>query len=61
MPKIKTHKATAKRFKITGGGKLLRVPAAGNHLLTNKSDRKNTYLEIAKADKKRIKKRLGRI
>lgn len=61
MPKIKTHKATAKRFKVTGSGKLLRVPAAGNHLLTNKSDRKNTYLEIAKCDNKRIKRRLGKI
>jgi large subunit ribosomal protein L35 len=61
MPKIKTHKATAKRFKVTGGGKLLRIPAAGNHLLTNKSDRKNTYLEIAKCDKKRIKRRLGKV
>ena len=61
MPKIKTHKATAKRFKITGSGKLLRVPAAGNHLLTNKSERKNTYLESAKCDKKRIKRRLGKV
>ncbi|PIX30295.1 50S ribosomal protein L35, partial [Candidatus Berkelbacteria bacterium CG_4_8_14_3_um_filter_42_13] len=30
MPKLKTHKASVKRFKITGSGKILRLPAAGN-------------------------------
>jgi len=60
MPKLKTHKASVKRFKITGSGKILRLPAAGNHLLTNKSDRKNSNVEISKADRNRVKKLIAR-
>ena len=37
MPKLKTHKATAKRIKITGSGKLARERAFGNHILAKKS------------------------
>ncbi|MGC8764739.1 MAG: 50S ribosomal protein L35 [Brevinematia bacterium] len=40
MPKIKTHKSAAKRFKISGSGKILRNKAYRRHLLTHKS-RKN--------------------
>lgn len=29
MPKIKTHKATAKRFRLSGNGKLMHVPGGG--------------------------------
>ena len=39
MPKIKTHKATAKRFKLTGSGKLLRTKGEKRHLRRNKSKR----------------------
>lgn len=60
MPKQKTHKTTVKRVKITGSGRIFRVPAAGNHLLTNKSKRKNNYLEIDKSDAGGVKKRIGR-
>jgi len=60
MPKLKTHKASVKRFKITGSGKILRLPAAGNHLLTNKSDRKNSNVEISKADRNRVKRLIAR-
>ncbi len=43
MPKLKTHKGTAKRIKITSTGKLLRGRAFGNHLLAKKSkSRKRT-------------------
>lgn len=43
MPKLKTHKGTAKRIKITSTGKLLRRRAFGNHLLAKKSkSRKRT-------------------
>ncbi|MGH2518329.1 MAG: large ribosomal subunit protein bL35, partial [Chloroflexota bacterium] len=31
MPKVKTHKGTAKRFKITGTGKVLRNKVGTNH------------------------------
>lgn len=37
MPKLKTHKGTAKRIKLTSTGKLTRRRAAGNHLLAKKS------------------------
>ncbi|MCX6812512.1 MAG: 50S ribosomal protein L35 [Candidatus Berkelbacteria bacterium] len=60
MMKLKSHKTAVKRFKITGSGKILRVAAAGNHLLTNKTDRKNNYLPVAKNDLQRVKKLIGR-
>jgi len=37
MPKIKTHRGAAKRFKITGTGKIKRSRAYKSHLLTGKS------------------------
>lgn len=39
MPKIKTHKATAKRFRRTGAGKLVHVHQGGSHLRRNKAKR----------------------
>jgi len=39
MPKMKTHKASAKRFKITGTGKLKRGKAFKSHILTKKSSK----------------------
>lgn len=39
MPKIKTHKATAKRFKLSGSGKLMRTRGPSSHLRRNKSRR----------------------
>ncbi|MCX7592481.1 MAG: 50S ribosomal protein L35 [Fischerella sp.] len=41
MPKLKTRKAAAKRFRATGSGKIMRRKAFKNHLLEHKtSDRK---------------------
>ncbi|MDJ1169124.1 50S ribosomal protein L35 [Roseofilum sp. BLCC_M154] len=37
MPKLKTRKAAAKRFRVTGSGKVLRRKANKNHLLEHKS------------------------
>ena len=37
MPKMKTHKGTAKRIKLTSTGKRLRSRAFGNHMLSKKS------------------------
>ena len=37
MPKAKTKKAAAKRFKITGNGKLKRLKANKSHILTKKT------------------------
>jgi len=37
MPKLKTHKGTAKRVKLTASGKLTRRRAFGTHMLAKKS------------------------
>jgi len=37
MPKMKTHRAGAKRYKVTANGKILRRQAGKKHLLTHKS------------------------
>ena len=39
MPKIKTHKATAKRFKLTGTGKVMRTKVGKSHLRRRKPKR----------------------
>jgi large subunit ribosomal protein L35 len=47
MPKLRTHKATAKRFRITKAGKVLRPHAQKSHLLTGKSPRrKRQYAKL---------------
>lgn len=40
MPKMKTHKGTAKRFRRTGTGKLMRAKAFKSHILTKKSPKR---------------------
>ncbi len=37
MPKMKTRKATAKRFRVTGSGRVKRSKAGGNHGMQEKS------------------------
>ena len=39
MPKMKTHRAAAKRFRVTRNGKVLHRKATGNHMLTKKTGR----------------------
>ncbi len=39
MPKLKTHKTAAKRFKVTGSGRIRRVKIGKSHLRRNKSAR----------------------
>ena len=58
MPKIKTRKGALKRFKRTGGGKLLRSKAFASHIMSKKSSkrkrnlRKSTLLD--KTDTKKV-------
>lgn len=61
MPKIKTHKSTAKRFKYTGSGKLMRTKIGKSHLRRKKAKRVkaqfDTMLEVtAKGEQKRVQK-----
>ena len=44
MPKMKTSKAAAKRFKVTGTGKLKRSKAYKQHILTKKSAKTKRHL-----------------
>jgi large subunit ribosomal protein L35 len=44
MPKMKTHKGAAKRFKITGSGKVKRFRANKSHILTKKSAKRKRRL-----------------
>jgi large subunit ribosomal protein L35 len=63
MPKMKTHKGTAKRFRVTGSGKIVRGKAFKSHILEKKSPkRKRGFRQettVAKADMNVIKKGLG--
>ncbi len=64
MPKMKTHSGAAKRFKITGSGKVMRLRANRAHLLEHKSTRRTRRLDgmvpMAKADVREIKRLLGK-
>ncbi|HEX2252499.1 MAG TPA: 50S ribosomal protein L35 [Thermoanaerobaculia bacterium] len=44
MPKQKTHKGAAKRFKVTAGGKVRRGHSMHSHILTKKSQKRKRNL-----------------
>lgn len=62
MPKMKTRRAVAKRFKATASGKLKRKRANMRHLLVNKTNKakdRNVQADyVHAADVKRIKRAL---
>jgi large subunit ribosomal protein L35 len=64
MPKMKTHTGTAKRFRVTGSGKIMRRRANRAHYNEHKSSRVTRRLynevQVAPADVRAIKKLLGR-
>ncbi|MCC6629432.1 MAG: 50S ribosomal protein L35 [Chloroflexi bacterium] len=45
MPKLKTHKGAARRFKITGTGKIMRTKGMKSHLRRRKSKRVSQDLD----------------
>ncbi|CAM3922156.1 50S ribosomal protein L35 [Lederbergia lenta] len=59
MPKMKTHRGAAKRFKRTGSGKLKRSQAYTSHLFANKSTKQKRKLRksamVSKGDFRRIR------
>jgi large subunit ribosomal protein L35 len=62
MPKIKTHKATAKRFRYTGSGKLLRTKIGKSHLRRKKSRRvKVLFDQMIPVEDRGSKKRVKRL
>lgn len=58
MPKMKTHRGAAKRFKVTGTGKIVKNSSHRRHILEKKSAKRKRQLrtgEVAsKADTKRV-------
>ena len=64
MPKIKTHKGTAKRIRITRSGKLKRRQAMQSHNLTKKSSARKRRLrrsaDVSKGDIKSIRRSLAK-
>ena len=62
MPKIKTNRAAAKRFKRTGSGKFKRSKAFKKHILSKKSSKRKRNLSKAglvdKADERKVRRLL---
>ena len=56
--KLKTHKSTAKRFKVTGTGKVMRTKGGKSHLRRRSSKRAKAKLDkmlvVAKSETKRV-------
>jgi len=63
MPKMKTHSGSAKRFRVTKNGKIMRAKGYKSHILTKKSPkRKRNFRKetvVAEADKRVIARNLG--
>jgi large subunit ribosomal protein L35 len=60
MPKMKTNRGAAKRFRTTKSGKIKRSKANAGHIFTKKSPKRKRHLRsstlIASVDQKRIKR-----
>ncbi len=63
MPKMKTRRAAAKRFRVTGTGKIMRRKAYKSHLLAKKARKRKRKLRqptlVAGSDRKQVKRMLG--
>ena len=63
MPKTKTHRGAAKRFRVTASGKILRRKAFRSHLLEKKSSVRTRRLgrpaPVADADRTAVSRMLG--
>lgn len=64
MAKLKTNKTAAKRFKISGSGKITRRRPNNNHMFLHKSGSQKRRLEeepqLFKGEEKRVKRLLGK-
>ena len=63
MPKMKTHRGAAKRFQVTGTGRIVRRKAFRSHILEKKASKRTRRLareaEVVGGDKAHVKKLLG--
>lgn len=59
MPKQKTHRGAAKRFKLTASGKIKRGKAYKSHILTKKTSKRRRHLDmdtlVSEADSKAVR------
>ncbi len=60
MPKMKTHKGAAKRFRITRRGKVMRMKAGGSHL-RRKARRIDIYRKTLAADNTSVVKQVRKV
>ena len=62
MPKLKTHRGAAKRFKKTGTGKIVRASAFKRHILTSKSTKSKRQMrgtrEVDESDAPKLRRML---
>lgn len=62
MPKLKTHKGAAKRFRTTASGKIKRGHSHARHILTKKTSKRKRILDVdvmvSVADEARIERML---
>ncbi len=62
MPKLKTHRGAAKRFKKTGTGKIKRTQAFRRHILTSKPKKRKRHLRgmeiVSPADARKLRRML---
>ena len=62
MPKMKTKRAAAKRFKVTGSGKVKHGKASRRHLMSSKSTKRKRHLRadkfVDKTDHERFRRLL---
>ncbi len=61
--KLKTHRGAAKRFRLTGKGKIKRWKAFHSHLATGKPPKRKRHLRkptiVSRADMSKVRKALG--
>lgn len=59
MPKMKTNRSAAKRYKVSGSGKILRRKAGISHLLDHDSPKtkmaRECVVEVSPSDRKKLK------
>jgi len=63
MPKMKTHRGVAKRFRVTPTGKVMRRRATGNHMLVKKTSsrkRRVSGMAVVGPEAPVVKRLLGR-
>jgi len=63
MPKMKTRRGAAKRFRVTASGRIKRAKGFRRHILTSKTQQRKRHLRkaayVAKSDERKIKRLLG--